>query len=74
MVILLSYHALIGVTLGFEKISFTVDEDNHFVQLCVNVFEPPVIDPNTGLPVVINDINIITRSADGTAGITAGFK
>ena len=59
--------------LGFEETVFSVFEDQLFVELCVNVFFPPVIDPNTGQPVTIDNIDIITRSADGTAGITAIF-
>ena len=62
------------MTLGFEETEFTVNEEDSFVELCVTVFEPPATDPNTGLPVPIDDINIITRSQDGTAGITAGSR
>ena len=61
------------MVLGFEETDFTVFEEDLFVELCVNVFEPPAIDPNTGQPVDIDDINIITQSEDGTAGI-AGSK
>ena len=75
MAILPPYHTSIAVVLGFEETEFTVFEEDLFVELCVTVFEPLVIDPNTGLPlnVDINDINIITQSQDGTAGITARF-
>ena len=57
------------MVLGFEETDFTVDGEDGFVELCVNVFEPPVIHPNTGQPVPIDDINIITQSQDGTAGM-----
>ena len=59
------------MVLGFEETVFSVFEEQLFVELCVNVFFPPVIDPNTGLPVTIDDIMILTTSQDGTAGITA---
>ena len=61
------------MVLGFEETVFSVFEDQLSVELCVTVFEPPVIDPNTGLSVDIDDINIVTHSQDGTAGITAIF-
>ena len=60
--------------LGFEKTIFTVKEEDQFVELCVNVFFPTAIDPITGLLVEIEDIEIITRSLDGTAGTTTRFK
>ena len=60
--------------IGFEETMFIVTEELDFIELCVNVTEPPATDPFTGLPVEIADINIITRSQDGTAGITANFR
>ena len=59
------------MVLGFEETIITVDEDDLFVELCVRIFEPPAIDPNTGQPVEVDDINIEIRSQDGTAGIAA---
>ena len=57
------------MVLGFEETDFTVFEEDLFVELCVTVFEPPVIDYSTGIPVDIADIDIITHSQDGTTGI-----
>ena len=60
--------------LGFEETIFTVKEEDRFVELCVNIFQPPVIDPLTNLPVEISDIDIITRSQDGTASNNSLIK
>ena len=66
---------LLGVILGFEETILTVNEEDGVAELCVNVFQPPAIDPNTGVPVHIDDINIIVSSHDDIAGsYTAGFK
>ena len=51
------------MALGFERTSFIVFEEDGFVELCVNVTKPS--DPLK----LFADINIITRSEDGTAGI-----
>ena len=52
--------------LGFEEIDLTVDEEDGFVELCVNVSEPSPLTP-----ILIENINLITRTQDATAGSTA---
>ena len=53
----------IGVVLGFEQTIFTIDEEDGFVELCVNVTEPP---PS----IAIVNISLIAHTQDGTAGTT----